>query len=212
MRFWSGYTVIDKWHRAVNFKITAQLYKGEGNGNPLQYSCLGNPMDRGAWWATAHGIPKELDRTERLHFHFSLSCTGEGNGSPLQCSCLENPRDGGAWRAAVYGVAQSRTQLKWLSSSSSFIRENLRACSVVSDCNLQLFETLWTIARQAPLSMGFSHGLGCHFLLQGIFPTPGSNLHLLHWQVLQWQVDSLPLPPGNPKRFTGYKTNIPKCY
>ena len=31
---------------------------------------------------------------ERLHFHFSLSCTGEGNGSPLQCFCLENPRDG----------------------------------------------------------------------------------------------------------------------
>ena len=49
----------------------------------------------------------------------SLSCIGEGNGNPLQCSCLENPRDGGAWRAAVYGVAQSRTWLKWLSSSSS---------------------------------------------------------------------------------------------
>jgi len=56
--------------------------------------------------------------TERLHFHFSLSCTGEGNGNPLQCSCLENPRDGGAWWAAVYGVAQSWTRLKWLSSSS----------------------------------------------------------------------------------------------
>ena len=41
------------------------------------------------------------------------------NGNPLQCSCLENPRDGGAWWAAVYGVAQSRTQLKRLSSSSS---------------------------------------------------------------------------------------------
>ena len=42
---------------------------------------------------------RKLDRTERLHFHFSLSCTGEGNGNPLQCSCLENPRDGGAWWA-----------------------------------------------------------------------------------------------------------------
>ena len=57
--------------------------------------------------------------TERLHFIFSLSCIGEGNGNPLQCSCLENPRDGGVWWAAVYGVAQSRTQLKRLSSSSS---------------------------------------------------------------------------------------------
>ena len=59
------------------------------------------------------------DTTEWLPFHFSLSCVGEGNGSPLQCSCLENPRDGGAWWAAIYGVAQSRTRLKWLSSSSS---------------------------------------------------------------------------------------------
>ena len=58
----------------------------------------------------------ESDTTERLHFHFSLSCIGEGNGNPLQCSCLGNPRDGEAWWAAIYGVAQSRTWLKWLSS------------------------------------------------------------------------------------------------
>ena len=66
---------------------------------------------------------EESDTTERLHFHFSLSCIGEGNGNPLQCSCLENPRHGGAWWAAVYGVAQSRTPLKQLSSSSSRDRE-----------------------------------------------------------------------------------------
>ena len=54
----------------------------------------------------------ELDTTEQLHFHFSLSCIGEGNGNPLQCSCLDNPRDGEAWWAAVYGIAQSRTRLK----------------------------------------------------------------------------------------------------
>ena len=35
----------------------------EGNGNPLQYSCLGNPMDREAWWASLHGVTKELDMT-----------------------------------------------------------------------------------------------------------------------------------------------------
>ena len=57
--------------------------------------------------------------TERLHFHFPLSCIGEGNGNPLQYSCLENPRGGAAWWAAVYGVAQSWAQLKQLSSSSS---------------------------------------------------------------------------------------------
>ena len=36
---------------------------GEGNGNPRQYSCLENPMDRGTWWATAHGVAEELDTT-----------------------------------------------------------------------------------------------------------------------------------------------------
>ena len=47
----------------------------EGDGTPLQYSCLENPMDGGAWWAAVHGVAK--DTTERLHFHFSLSCIGE---------------------------------------------------------------------------------------------------------------------------------------
>ena len=62
---------------------------------------------------------EESDTTKRLHFHFSLSCIGEGNGNPLQYSCLEDPRDWGAWWAAVYGITQSRTRLKWLSSSSN---------------------------------------------------------------------------------------------
>ena len=79
-----------------------------------------------AWkipWAEEPGrlqsVGQESSTTERLHFHFSLSCIGEGNGNPLQCSCLENPRDGGAWWAAVCGVTQSPAQLKRLSSSSS---------------------------------------------------------------------------------------------
>ena len=50
---------------------------------------------------------EEPDRTERLHFHFSLSCIGEGNSNPLHGSCLETPREGGAWWAAVCGVAES---------------------------------------------------------------------------------------------------------
>ena len=53
-------------------------------------------------------ILPELDMTERLHFHFSLSCIGEGNGNPLQYFTLENLMDRGAWWAAVHGVAKSR--------------------------------------------------------------------------------------------------------
>ena len=89
--------------------IVINIDFGEGDGTPLQYSCLENPMDRGAWWAAVRGVAKSWTR---LHFHFSLSCIGEGNGNPLQCSCLESPRDGGAWWAAIYRVTQSRTLLK----------------------------------------------------------------------------------------------------
>ena len=81
---------------------------------------------------------EESDTTERLHFHFSLSCIREGSGNPLQCSCLENPRDGGAWWAAVYGVAQSRTRLKRLSSNSSKQGDNI-----------QLLCTLFPILNQS---------------------------------------------------------------
>ena len=77
-------------------------------------------MDRRAWKAAVHGVAEGRTRLSNFTFAFHFSCIGEGTGNPLQCLCLENPRDGGAHRwAAVYGVAQSRTRLKWLSSSGS---------------------------------------------------------------------------------------------
>ena len=70
--------------------------------------------------------------------------------------------------------------------------------------HVQLFATPWTVAHQAPLSMGLpskNTGVGCHFLLQGIIPTQGSTSCLLH--LLHWQADSLPL--SHPGRFHTYE-------
>ena len=72
----------------------------------------------------------EWDTTERLHFHFSLSCIREENGNPLQCSCLENPRDGKAWWAAVYGVAQSQTRLKRLAAAADTLLNRCLLCTL----------------------------------------------------------------------------------
>ena len=90
-------------HRRRQWHPTPVLLPGKSHGRRSMVGC--SPWGREEW-----------DTTERLHFHFSLSCIGERNGNPLQCSFLENPRDGRAWWAAVYGVAQSQTRLKQLSS------------------------------------------------------------------------------------------------
>ena len=93
------------------------------------------------------------DTTERLHFHFSLSCVGGGNGNPLQCSCLENPRDGGAWWAAVYGVAQSWTRMKRLSSSSrcgQAVNPTERAVGPMLCRRQHLISRSWLSSRSRP--------------------------------------------------------------
>ena len=94
-------------HRRRQWHPTLVLLPGKSHGWRSLVGC--SPW--GCWGS---------DMTERLHFHFSLSCIW--NGNPLQCSCLESPRDDGAWWAAIYGITQSRTWLKWLSSSSSRYR------------------------------------------------------------------------------------------
>ena len=100
---------------------------------------------------------KELDMTERLHFHFSLSCTGEGNVNSLQCSCLENPWDRGAWWAAVYGVAQSRTRLKRLGGSSSVYKSNVTLIHSILSLSCCVHKSLLSVCTSVPaLQIGTS--------------------------------------------------------
>ena len=60
-------------YNMINIISMLYVIYGEGNGNPLQYSCLENPMDRGAWWAVVHGVTKSRtqlsDFTFTFHFH-----------------------------------------------------------------------------------------------------------------------------------------------
>ena len=108
---------------------------GAGNGNPLQFSCLENPKDRGAWWATVPRVEKSWTQLSdfTFTFHIYIKYSGSvvknlpanigdmssipgsggspgGDGSPLQYYCQENSVVGGAWWATVHGVTKSWTQ------------------------------------------------------------------------------------------------------
>ena len=124
--------------------------------------------------------------TERLHFHFSLSCIGEGNGNPLQCSCLENPRDGGAWWAAYYGVAQSQTRLKWRSSSSSSSSSVCMEKAMATHSCTPAWKIPWTEAPGGLQSMG-SLGVGHDWA------TSLSLFTFTHWR-RKWQPTPVFLP------------------
>ena len=128
---------------------------GEGNGNPLQYSCLENPMDRGAWRATVHGVTESQTQLKRLStcrifqgfpggsYGKQSACNadlgsiprlgrypGKGNGNPIQYFCLENPMDREAWQATVHGVAQSWT---WLSNCHSTLGSFKARCNYLAE-------------------------------------------------------------------------------
>ena len=113
-------------------------YNGEGNGSPLQCSCLENPRDGEAWWVAIYGVAQSQTQLKQLSSIHSLegfpgssdgkesACNagdlglipglgrspGEGNGYSLQYSYLENSMDREAWWATVHWVAKSWT---WLS-------------------------------------------------------------------------------------------------
>ena len=88
---------------------------GEGNGTPLQYSCLENPMDEGAWWAAVHGVAKSWTRLNNFTFTL-MPWRRKWQPTPVFLPGESQERDEGALWAAVYGVTQSRTRLTRLSS------------------------------------------------------------------------------------------------
>ena len=128
---------------------------GEGNGNPLQYSCLESPMDGGAWWATVRGVTRSHTRLSDLFFLFQIE-RFPSSESNAYFSCT------------------------WLLSHFS---------------HAQLFTTPWTVAYQAPLSMGFSRQ---EYWSRLPFPSPGESSWPRDWTHVSYVSctgSSLPLPP-----------------
>ena len=108
---------------------------GGGSGNSLQYTCLGNPMDRGGWWTRVHGVTK--------------SWTAATAAKLLQsCPTLCNPIDGSPPGSSVPGILQART-LEWVTISfSNALKWKVKVKSL---SHVQLFATTWTAAYQAPV-------------------------------------------------------------
>ena len=126
---------------------------GEGNGNPLRYSCLENPMDRGTWWAIVHGIANSWtrlsDSTHTLFSHAAAAATKLLQSCPTLCDPIDSSPPG----SLVPGILQART-LEWVAISFSNAWKWKNKVELLS-C-VQLLATPWTAAHQAPLSMGFS--------------------------------------------------------
>ena len=128
------------------------------------------------WMEEPGGLQSMESLRVRHDWATSLSCIGEGNDNSLQCSCLENLRDKGAWWAAVYGLAQSWTQLKWLSSSSSS-REIFKQM-IFRNCMRVFF------LRVFPVSLAGKES-ACNVGDPGLIPESGR---------FPWRRDRLPTP------------------
>ena len=91
----------------------AGLESGEGNGTPLQYSCLENPMDGGAWWAAVHGVTKSWTRLSDFTFTFHFHALEKEMATHSSVLAWRIPMDRGAWQAIVHGVTKSQTRLSF---------------------------------------------------------------------------------------------------
>ena len=137
--------------------LLCKLLYEEGNGNPLQFSCLENPIDRGAWQATVHGVARvgqDLATKPSFCGQTLVYTAATAAAKSLQlCPTLCDPRDGSSPGSTVPGILQART-LEWVAISFSNAWKG--KVKVKSLSCVQLLATPWTAPHQAPLSMGFS--------------------------------------------------------
>ena len=85
------------------------LMGGEGDGNPLQYSCLGNPMDGGAWWAAVHGIVKSRTQLSDFTFTFHFHALEKEMATHSSVLAWRIPGTGAWWGCYLWGCTESDT-------------------------------------------------------------------------------------------------------
>ena len=148
-----------------------------GNGNPLQYSCLENPMDGGAWWAAVHGVAGS--RTRLSDFTFTFHCHALDKEMATHSSVLAwripgTGEPGGLPSLGSHGVGHDWSDLAAAAAAALL---SLWACCMLGRFScVWIFATPWTIACQSPLSMGLSKKVywsGLPFHLPGDLPNPG---------------------------------------
>ena len=145
------------WSQPPRVKAMIIALTGEGNGTPLQYSCLENPMNGGAWWAAVHGVAKS--QTRLSDFTFTFHFHGLEKEMATHSSVL-------AWRIPGMGEpggllsmgSQSWTQLKWFSSSSSFDTSCLFASYIYFQVKKYLSNMTLHLPFVTPSSLFLTHG------------------------------------------------------
>ena len=162
---------------------------GEGNGTPLQYSCLENPwMEKPGRLQSMGSLRVGHDWVNSLSLFTFMHWRRKWQ---LQYSCLESPRDWGAWWAAIYGVAQSRTQLKRLSSSSS--NDIVLSAGIVIPFSMRkLYLIISSIAQSCPT---LCNPMDCS--------TPGFPVHRQLLELAQTHVHQVSdaIQPSHPLSF-----------
>ena len=173
-----GHTESDTTER-LHFHFSPSCI-GEGNGNPLQCSCLENPRDRGAWRAAVSGVVQSQTRLKQLSSSSNCHLSLQENSVNLYCLFY-----------VCHILIHLLITLAKIKPGTSVVLICILFMVILS--LVQFLVTPQTVALQAPPSGGCpgeNTGVGCHSLLQGIFLTQESNPSLLHWQ-------AGPLPPSH---------------
>ena len=118
---------------------------GEGNGTPLQYSCLDSPRDWGAWWAAVSGVAKSPTWLSNFTFTFHFPALENEMATHSSVLAWRTPGTGEPGGLLSMVGSQSRTRLKWLSSSTPMLTAAFTTAKTWKQLGITLTEISWQI-------------------------------------------------------------------